>query len=560
MNECFEKHAAQILCLLFNRSYRTVHDLVILTCEPAGDLVCPLVVDQYFKIDLARFEVSKCHELYDRKPNAAPWLGFLLAVSSQSRLGASTLGGIAARYVLLLIQVRSIGDDARQSLSSRVIYMQRRFYAIHTWIVVRRPATRLVSLLRIEVDTGLHHRHYSRSSSDGGAMTIDIDLGSIQEVADLFSYPNNCHTVCFLNQTLDETIGIYLRASIARDGFSATTVVVKLTAGHVIASIDGDAAAAYSATLPRYLTAGKLALAGSKRLNADKRWRYNWRFFLPHGVAMTQHRSVQLLHFPPDYVLERDQDYLLAHTTTRWAALLAENGANAMETAAYQTIIDIAPIAAPSNDGANLEGIYDVYTTYINSLLELWIPAVGGGCRPLVAFGGPVRGWLKSEYGLDLKVLSLGALALKSGLKVPVLAANHPSFIYNAIKQLENDPNTPIDERIAIGMRVTQQDLVAARWQVRMSANPTGDPAKTLSACNLFWSDPAMRTRICELTYEQALGKAPEEAAQRCALVPAPAASIFSNGPSGSTDLDTKIERLREELGATESTEPPDIR
>jgi hypothetical protein len=270
---------------------------------------------------------------------------------------------------------------------------------------------------------------------------------------------------------------------------------------------------------------------------------------------------VQLLHFPPDYVLQRDQDYLTAHTTLRWAALLVANGAAQDETASYQTIIDIAPIAAPSNDGANLEGIYGLYTNYINGLLDLWIPVPAGGVRPLIAFGSPVRTWLKDEYGLDLRVLDLAMLTTQGGVSVPVLAANHPSFIYNAIKQLEDDPHTPVDERLAIGMRVTQQDLVAAGWQVRMSANPTGDPAQALADSKAQWSGPNQRTRICELTYEQALDKTPAEAQALCAALPVPFAHILEAG-IGAMDsgLDARIEKLRQEIGARDGTEPPDIR
>ena len=389
------------------------------------------------------------------------------------------------------------------------------------------------------------------------ANEVRISLGPVTTVRNLFSYPNNCHTICFLEQSLEETIATYLLASMKRDGFAESSVKVEILSGNVYVLISGGAAQPYADMLPRYLAIGQLGLDGSRSLRAQNKWRYNWKFFLPHGVSMTRHLSVQLLHFPPDYVLERDQDYLRAHTTLRWAELLIENGANPTTTAQYQNIIDIAPIAAPSNDGKNLDGIYSEYTPYINGLLNLWCPVSGDGFRPLVAFGGPVRSWLREQYNLNLSVLETARLELSATLEIPILAANHPSFIYNAVKQLEDNPSTPVDERVAIGMRVMQQDLIAAMWQVEMSKSPTNDPIAALSRCKLKWEAPAMQRRICELTYTQAFDKTSAEAAKLCAHLPLTKTQVLGVTPDFSIDsLDQRIESLRHDLGATESDKP----
>lgn len=386
-------------------------------------------------------------------------------------------------------------------------------------------------------------------------------MGRLSRFAICFrSFPNNCHTVCFLDQTLEQTIAIYLKASIERDGFTESNVSVTRQEGTVFAEIEGSAGRVYADFLPKYLAIGLLGLSASRVLREQNRWKYNWKFFLPHGVSMTRHYSVQLLHFPPDYVLERDQDYLSAHTTLRWASLLVENGASNAETARFQNIIDIAPIAAPSDDGKNLEGIYDFYSDYINGLLALWVPVGENSRRPLVAFGAPVRGWLKAHYGIDLNVLELSTLVLPSGLSTPVLAANHPSFIYNAVKRLQDDPNTPVDERVAIGMRVMQQDLIASMWQVEMSMNPTADAATTLGSCRSKWSDPLLQKRICELTYEHAFDKSAEESQKLCAHLPLEETEAFGITSAYSIEsLDARIDLLRQEIGAAESTEPDDF-
>lgn len=383
-----------------------------------------------------------------------------------------------------------------------------------------------------------------------------VPLGTVQDVRNLFSYPNNCHTICFLNQSLEETVCKYLTSSMHRDGFIDSSVTVQIDSSGVVAQIKGDAAKPYAELLPQYLACGTLALSGSRRLHTQGKWRYNWRFFLPHGVAMTQHRSVQLLHFPPDYVLQRDQDYLNAHTTLRWAELLIENGADSQTTVQFQNIIDIAPIAAPSDDGKNLDGVYTEYTPYIKRLLELWVP-VTGGFRPLIAFGGPVRAWLKEQYKLDLSVLEIGRLRLNTDLSVPVLAANHPSFIYNAVKRFSDDPKTPEDERVALTMRILQQDLIASAWQVEMSKAPTSDPQKVLSTCQSRWSDPSKQHRLCELAYTQAMDKSADEATKLCAHLPLADKLLFGIAPGFDLhSLDSKIDKLRMDLGAAESAKP----
>ena len=159
-----------------------------------------------------------------------------------------------------------------------------------------------------------------------------IDLGARDQVAALFSFPNNCASVCFIDQSLAQTIKVYLDATLRRDGWTGTGVTVDEQAGRIVANYTGPGAATYETTLPAFLAAGAKGLDGARALNAKKGWQYTWRFFLPLGLAMTRHKTVELLHFPPDYGLERDQDYLSAHTTLRWAELLEANGVAKADT------------------------------------------------------------------------------------------------------------------------------------------------------------------------------------------------------------------------------------
>ncbi|KAE8756100.1 hypothetical protein FSO04_30825 [Paraburkholderia madseniana] len=391
-------------------------------------------------------------------------------------------------------------------------------------------------------------------------MATSLDLGDEEHVRLLYSYPNNFNEVGFLKQTLEETIEIWVGWTLKRDGFTGAATVAIL-GGRVMLTLSGDGEGAYGQLLPDYLAAGALALQGSIALNGASKWRYNWRFLLPHGLAMVRHRSIQLLHFPPDYVLEKDQDYLNAHTTTRWASLLVENGAVEADTMQYQTIIDIAPIAAPSDAGRDLQGIYDSYTGYITDLMKLWLPRTDGSVRPMVAFGAPVKQWLKSVYGIDLAVLTTKPLQVNGGPLVQVLGSNHPSFIYNAAKQQPDEPPQTPEALLQRSMRIMQQDLIAAGWQVAMAASPNADPNQVLAAATARWSDPAQQGHICELTYVQAFNKTPADAKQLCALLPTPHPTLFS-APAGLTQLaalDQEIDRLRESLGALDGREPDQI-
>ena len=413
---------------------------------------------------------------------------------------------------------------------------------------------------------------------------VTIDLGPTDEVAALYSYPNNCAEVCVLPAlaTLSDTIKKYLSNSLRRDGDDAANIDVSESAGRVIVTLDGPGADDYAKVLPKYLDAGRLGLIGARELlkpdpdNEDRiLWRYNWRFFLPHGVAMTKHYTVQLLHFPPDTVLMVQQNYLAAATTERWAELLEENGAAKTDVERFQNIIDIAPIAAPHKDGEKLsgdksckkcKGVYPHFNDYIKALLELWLPLPAPGrSRPLVAFGGPVRDWLKSTYHVGLKVPEFGVVTLDSGLKVDALGANHPSFIWAAVQYEKDNPFTPQDEPLEVAMKIMQQDLVAACWQVTMisSANAT-DPKVILSDCEQKWSyhvadkDVALGNagafrRICWLSYRQVFHKSDHDA--NCLCEELGMNKIVDKVLSVSEE---EVDLLRDAIGANEASAEPE--
>ncbi|NHN66555.1 hypothetical protein G7W60_01740 [Pseudomonas fluorescens] len=341
---------------------------------------------------------------------------------------------------------------------------------------------------------------------------VDVQLGSTERVTRLFAYPNNCNVICFRDWTLEQTVEHYLTQSVQRDGYGAAKVSVKRDNDTVYAHIAG-VPKSYGQPLTALLNAGDLAYTGATKLNGDKKWAYNWYLFLPLGMALENRKSVELLHFPPDYSLTQAQDYLESATTDRWATLLTVNGIAADQTPAYQTIIDIAPIAAPSNAGSALEGVYDYFKDYQTTMVKQVSQGSSGAALPMVAFGAPVRNWIKTQYGPTVGVLGLATITPTAGLKVPVLGSNHPSYIWYAADPDSYDGDEAKAD--AAGLKVMGQDLSAACWQAGMGSKPNTDPSTLLNQCTQTWQ-VTQKEKTCELFYTSIRKLTPDEAAKKC--------------------------------------------
>jgi len=341
---------------------------------------------------------------------------------------------------------------------------------------------------------------------------VHVRLGSQERVTQLFAFPNNCNVICFRNWTLEQTVEHYLTQSVQRDGYGQARVDVKRDNDVLYADISG-VPDGYDKPLTQLLDTGDLAYQGASKLNADGKWPYNWYLFLPLGMALENRKSVELLHFPPDYSLTRFQDYLESSTTDRWATLLTANGIKADQTPAYQTIIDIAPIAAPSNAGKDLEGVYGYFQDYQTGMVKQLSQNAAEASLPMVAFGAPVRNWIKQQYGADVPVLGLASISPSAGQHVAVLGANHPSYIWYAADKANNGNDQAKAD--AAGLKVMGQDLSAACWQAGMGQTPTADPAKTLNACTQNWQ-VANKVQTCELFYTSVRDMTAEQAAAKC--------------------------------------------
>ncbi|WP_263224838.1 hypothetical protein [Pseudomonas alabamensis] len=339
-----------------------------------------------------------------------------------------------------------------------------------------------------------------------------IDLGDAQRVTRLFGFPNNCHVICYRDWTLEQTVEHYLTQSVRRDGYANAQVQVRRDHDHLHATFS-EVPAHYAEPLRRLLDSGELAHDGATRLNKDGKWSYDWYLFLPLGMALQNRRSIELLHFPPDYSLTQAQDYLRSSTTDRWAELLTFNGVEADQTPAYQTIVDIAPIAAPASAGSALADTYGYFKDYqVRMVREMTLQSAASPL-PMVAFGAPVHTWIEQQYGPKVGVLDLVSISPQPGAHVPVLGANHPSAIWYAANK--NSHGGDQDAADVAGLKMMGQDLTAACWQAGMGRDPQADARQTLEACSTRWQI-TQRKQTCELFFRTVRTYTPEQAAAKC--------------------------------------------
>ncbi len=327
-----------------------------------------------------------------------------------------------------------------------------------------------------------------------------VALGDTATVTELFACPSTCTP-----DSLAQTIEIYLQQSIMRDGLQNATVNVQVDGGQYYAVLNG-VPAGYPERVTQFLSIGSLGKTARDKLQQDGKWNAaQWRFFLPLGLPLTNQKSAQLLHFPPDYSLT-ERNYLGSKTSQRWETLLELNGAPSASIAVYERIVDIAPVAAPADAGGSLAETYAYFKDYAYAMLNYSVsPPPAKLPLPVVAYGGPVRAWVKTYLGGDLKVSASPAYLQVGNVEhIPFLGANHPSLFWYAAK----------DSRTQ-ALRVMRDDLVAACWQVKMGEDPQRDINSTLDGCSTYWD--RRDTEVCEQTEIQGYNKTPEEARKLCA-------------------------------------------
>jgi len=319
-----------------------------------------------------------------------------------------------------------------------------------------------------------------------------------------------------MESSLEDTIRHYLNQTFRRDASDCHLGDFHESNGHLYAEIVGRDAEDYKKLLDGFLSVGYVGLNTGRQINRDGKWDYRWRFFLSHGLGMLNHYTVQLMHFPPDYVMTLYQDHMEAGTTRRWTEILDLNGAPPEDNPdKFQTLVDILPIAAPSNHGSMMNPVIDYFTDYAMSLLNHLLVKKDGVVRPLVVFGSPARTWLGNQLGLTFAVGEVHVVTLPSNISVPLLVANHPSYFYNAMAFDAEDP-TSEEERHLLGVTIMEADLVAGSWQVQVGLQPSTDPVDALTLAEATWLSGTMDNFICKLVWIDGLDKTEAQAEALC--------------------------------------------
>ncbi len=375
----------------------------------------------------------------------------------------------------------------------------------------------LVSFLLVGCSDTSEIADTNREAIGSSEYSVNVPLGSSETLTTLYSYPNGQSQ----SQSLEQTIEHYLNQRLSRDLIGQASVDVVLKGDNYSATISGDSKTVddYSLQLTTFLSNGEVAAGAVKALKKDGKWDdKDWRFFLPLGLSIVNQRSVQLLHFPPDYSLP-DQDYLNSKTSQRWEQLLMLNQVTAADVTLFESILDVAPIAAPASAGSTLSDTYSYFEPYVLKMLPLLLDIDEGTSEvlPIVAYGGPVRDWVKSYYKLtDFGVNTFtqipitktdGQLANSVSIKAPILGANHPSYIWYAKDQGHD-----------YALEVMKQDLISACWQASMGNDPKQAGQTVLDTCTTSWDGQPMV--VCVNMEIQAFSKTEKEAQKICEAQP----------------------------------------
>lgn len=361
-------------------------------------------------------------------------------------------------------------------------------------------------------------------------MSYSISLGAEDRVSQLYSYPNNPNG----KSSLAETVLRWFNQTLERDGLAnlGARASVRVDGGNYFLDLDGPAEIAgnfpeYDKRLTQFLNNGWDALTKViPQLKSEGKWDPSpdpepppyrpWRFFLPHGLAMLNQRSLQFFHYPPIRLLEGTQDYLMDPVPVRWAELLEANGvSNDQEAWLYETVMDATPIAAEDDQGSKKGGdqkwglipinyFHDYQRAQVNLLLN--VSATHPDYTiPIVVYGAHPRDTFAELYNVKLGVNVAATAEIIPGKKTAVLGSNHPYVFYAAAQGFDTVGSGHFKSQgdCQAAAKVMKTDLIVARWQRVMADDPSQDPHAVLNDCTAYWNDPARAGEICALVQHQ---------------------------------------------------------
>ena len=334
--------------------------------------------------------------------------------------------------------------------------------------------------------------------------TIEIKLGPWDEMADLFSWEASSGVdlrdliAHGINQTMqrDGLVGSW--ADVYRDG--GDTVSVKISAPF-------EKVKGYATVIPAFIDAARVGYSAYMAHRATI-LQGKLIFYLPVGLPMLATRSVQLLHYPP-YEARTYSDYLYSPTNRRWESLLGYNDYNPGGVTLLERICDAVPLAGPGSDATVINEVEQYFIPYGKAMLGALLDQSGPRTQPVVAYGGPAHGWLKSAFPTQVKrmpaLFSVLELRIGTGKSAtPVLCANHPSeFLFFT------------EHNAKWAFEIMMQDLIAARWQAHMAEHWDADPVKVLHEAKARWEGDRKRVQAIVEAQKAEFGYAKASAANR---------------------------------------------
>lgn len=325
--------------------------------------------------------------------------------------------------------------------------------------------------------------------------SIDIILsGSEEELARVFSYPDELNNSGL--SSLAEFLSFKFNQTLLRDRHYGAWAQVVIQEGEYVLKLSSPHhdMHVYKDLIEDYLNAAKTGLKICEDNNCEVN---GMKFMVPFGLAKANTKSVQLLHFPPMETFVY-KDYLFSPTNRRWENLLVYNKLRGVNFHALETIVDCVPLAAPGGASDEIAPFNYTFTPYVKEMLRARLDCTTGITQPIIAYGGPVMGWLESAYpdqtGDKLEVLSLVELHLfGDDTRTYLLCANHPSkYLYYTSQPYSEEKKD-----------ILTQDLIAAGWQARMAYHPDEDPWKVLDELKTHWTDNPELMRIMKLEDEE---------------------------------------------------------
>jgi len=355
--------------------------------------------------------------------------------------------------------------------------------------------------------------------------TIQFKLGPWSDMADLFAWDSSS------GEELTDWIAHGLNQTMQRDGLLGAWADVYESAGDTLSakmSAEFGEVKRYAKIVPAFIAAARIGFAAyqAHRSTIEKGKLFFW---LPTGLTMLKTRSVQLLHYPP-YEARTFSDYLYSPTNRRWEALLGSNGYDIEHVTPLERICDVVPLAGPGSDATVINEVEPYFMPYGRAMLAVLLDQSRDRTQPVVAYGGPAHGWLKSAFPKQIRrmptLFSLLELRVGTGKAVtPVLCANHPSeFLF--FSEPGHDAKWAFD--------IMMQDLIAARWQAERAENRDADPAKVLRESKEFWYRTPDEVRAIVAAQEEVYGFATQSPAVRN-----PTSGKIATGPSAASVVTT---------------------